>query len=672
VLTLGLVCASALAPVGVSAKPLSIEEIVSMVGLRSPRLSPDGERVVYVAVATDWERSEYDADLWMVAVEGGQPVRLTRNVGDDSNPRWSPDGRRLAFLSVRDGKAQIYLLGLQGGEPRRLTSSETSPVSFGWSPDGRSVAFTAPDAPPPERADREKRRDDAFVVGSFQPHLHLHQVDIATGESQRITAGDFSVGGFDWTPDGRSLVFERRPTPRAPDRFHSDLYVVSPGDTPRPLVTTEGIDASPQVSPDGRWIAFLSADDTFDWAGEQHLALVPISGGRETFVSSAYGVTPRGFEWSDDGAALWLHGPEKTAARAFSVKVGSLTGGTGDGSVFEVQARSPAEGVIRGADVSSSHDLMAFVREDLGSPPEIYVSKLSSFEPRALTSHNAALVGRDLGDTEVVRWKNKKDGLEIEGLLTLPLGYTQGQRVPLLVFAHGGPASFFDQGFLGYLHYLYPTHVFAAKGYAVLRPNPRGSGAYGEKFKRANRSDWGGMDHLDIQSGIDHLIAAGIADADRLGLMGWSYGGFMASWTITQTDRFRAVSIGAPVTDLFSFQGSADIPGFLPSYFEGLPYRETKRYAAHNPMSHVAKVKTPALIQHGTDDVRVPLFQGKIYYQALLDLGVPAEMVIYPRSAHTPSEPRLRVDVSRRNVWWFEKWIAGASESFEQYWGIDP
>lgn len=296
------------------------------------------------------------------------------------------------------------------------------------------------------------------------------------------------------------------------------------------------------------------------------------------------------------------------------------------------------------------------------------MSRLESFEPRRLSHHNDSLRDRALGETRLLRWKNPQDGLEIEGLLTLPVGYRPGQgRVPLLTFAHGGPASFFDQGFLGYLYYVYPTQVFAARGYAVLRPNPRGSGAYGEPFKRANRSDWGGLDYVDIQAGIDLVIEQGIGDAERLGFMGWSYGGFMTSWTITQTDRFKAASIGAPVTDLFSFQGSADIPGFIPSYFEGLPYLHQERYRAHNPMSHVHKATTPALIQHGEADLRVPLFQGQIYYQALLDLGVPTEMVVYPRTPHVPGEPRLRVDTMWRNLWWFDKWIRGDERDFEEY-----
>ncbi len=201
--------------------------------------------------------------------------------------------------------------------------------------------------------------------------------------------------------------------------------------------------------------------------------------------------------------------------------------------------------------------------------------------------------------------------------------------------------------------------MFAARGYAVFRPNPRGSGGYGESFRQANRADWGGADFRDVMTGIDALVAQGIADPERLGIAGWSYGGFLAAWAITQTDRFRAASIGAPVVDLLSMEGTSDIPGFITSFFGTVPWSAGELIRAHNPISHVAKAKTPALIQQGEDDPRVPLSQGLMLHQALLDLGVPVTMVVYPRTAHAPREPKLRIDVMKRNLWWFDRWIKG-------------
>jgi dipeptidyl aminopeptidase/acylaminoacyl peptidase len=268
---------------------------------------------------------------------------------------------------------------------------------------------------------------------------------------------------------------------------------------------------------------------------------------------------------------------------------------------------------------------------------------------RTLTHHNDAYRNRELGETRVIRWKNPKDGLEIEGLLTLPVGY-HGGRVPLLTFVHGGPASRFDQNYLGYLSQLYAPQAFAAQGFAMLRPNPRGTGGYGLPFRAGNNKDWGGMDWLDVNAGIDKLIADGIADPQRLGLMGWSYGGFLSSWALGHTDRFRAISIGAPVVDLLSFHGTTDIRVFIPSYFAGMSLDLLRE---HSPVWHLRKTKTKVLIQHGDADERVPLAQGTLLYRMLDELGVDVTMVVYPRSPHVPREPRLRIDVARRNVEFF-------------------
>jgi len=310
-------------------------------------------------------------------------------------------------------------------------------------------------------------------------------------------------------------------------------------------------------------------------------------------------------------------------------------------------------GVISASDVDVKHDRVAFIYESVSEPPELFISPLGKFAPQRLTNINASYRDRAIGETRLIHWKNPKDGQQIEGLLTLPVGYTAGKKVPLLTFVHGGPASRFDQGFLGYLSSIYPIQVFAANGFAVLRPNPRGTGGYGEKFRAANRNDWGGMDWIDINAGIDKLISDKIADPDHLGLMGWSYGGFIASWAAGHSDRFKAISIGAPVVDLLSFHGTTDIRDFIPAYF---PPMSLDALRAHSPLWHLRKTKTPILIQHGESDERVPASQGTMLYRALQELGANVTMVTYPRTPHTPREPKLRLDSARRNVEFMEKW----------------
>ena len=650
--------------------PLSVEDIAGLTTLSNVILSPDGKWVAWVATAVDWDKNLYNPDLWLAKASGDPaPRRITFSEEAESSPAFSPDGKSLFFLSGRSGSSQIWRLSLAGGEAQQITEAPTAVSEFAVAPSGDSLLFIRGDEPPASWTERVKTGDDARVLGAWYPYGHLYRQQLGgehgfvkhqpqKNEPEQLTHGTFHHSAIAISRDGTQIALSRQPTPRVPDGFRTDVVLLSTGLEPRVLVDWEGTDTAPLFSPDGTQLAFLSADRVLDWAGETHLSVLPLAGGSPKVVSRAHNRSVRFYEWSPDGKTLYFHGPKDLRAQLFALDVAS----------GQVRDLSQSEGVISSGDFSPAHDLVAFAWESLDAPPEIYVSRLESFEPRRLSSHNRHLEDRELGETRVLRWKNPKDGLEIEGLLTLPIGYEVGAGpVPLLTFAHGGPASFFDEGFLGYLYYVYPTHVFAERGYAVLRPNPRGSGSYGEPFKRANRSDWGGMDYQDIQTGIDLLIEQGIADPERLGLMGWSYGGFMTSWSITQTDRFKAASIGAPVTDLFSFQGSADIPDFIPSYFEGLPYTNQERYRAHNPMSHVQNVKTPSLIQHGEADLRVPLFQGQIYYQALLDLGVPSEMVVYPRTPHVPLEPRLRVDTMLRNLWWFDKWIAGDERSFQEY-----
>ncbi|HVS30552.1 MAG TPA: alpha/beta fold hydrolase, partial [Thermoanaerobaculia bacterium] len=329
-----------------------------------------------------------------------------------------------------------------------------------------------------------------------------------------------------------------------------------------------------------------------------------------------------------------------------------------DGSGF--QNLSKIAGLAANADFDLVRGRAAFTQQTLTTPPELHVADLNRFASRRVTSHNAEYNGRALGETRVIRWKNPKDGLQIEGLLTLPLDYVAGRRYPLLTFVHGGPASRFDLGFLGYLGSIYPPHVLASKGFAVLRPNPRGTGGYGERFRQANRNDWGGMDWIDINAGIDAMIEQGIADPDRLGLMGWSYGGFIASWALGHSDRFKAVSVGAPVVDLLSFHGTTDIRDFIRFYFPPLSLEEIR---ARSPLWHLRPTKAVVLIQHGEADDRVPLSQGTMLYRRLEELGADVTMVTYPRTPHTPREPRLRIDAGRRNVELFTRVIGSGPGS---------
>ncbi len=680
--------AAALFATALAAQPLSIEDYATMPALSAPQFSPDGRRIAYVVTRADMTRSAYDSDLWVIDADGRNDIQLTHSTGSDAHPRWSADGSQLAFLSDREaGRNAIWIMNAAGGEPYRLTNEPAAIRDFSWSPDGRSIAFLMTDPIPAEAEKRIKEKEDEHVVGQTRKQQHLYIIDVASRSLRRMTCCDFSVLGAAWSPDGKTLAIVRVPSSSVDDTFHSDLFTIDASSacddrscpSMIPLVVRPGIDGSPRFSPDGKSVAFISSGGVFDWLRENQIWVVDLAARRPRLVSAAYARTPQSFVWSADSRAIYFDGPLNTTAQLFRVNA--------DGSGY--RNLSNVAGVIGGADVDAKDGRTAFVMESLSAPPELYVADLNAkiFTPRQLTHHNDRFRDRELAETRVIRWKNPKDGLEIEGLLTLPIGYKPGKRVPLLTFVHGGPASHFDQSYLGYLGYLYAPQVLARRGFAVLRPNPRGTGGYGQQFREANRNDWGGMDWADINAGIDKLIDDGIADPARLGLMGWSYGGFMASWAVGHSDRLRAISIGAPVVDLLSFHGTTDIPEFIPSYFPravstatsaapnaaapaettGVPTLEAMKNVpmsldvlrAHSPLWQLKPTKAHVLIQQGEADDRVPLSQGMMFYRVLREMGADVSMVTYPRSPHVPHEPKQRIDVMRRNVEFFTKWVMG-------------
>jgi dipeptidyl aminopeptidase/acylaminoacyl peptidase len=617
---------------------LTIEDHATMPVPSAPQLSPDASRIAYVVTRADLARNVYDPDVWLIDADGGNNRQITQSPRSDNHPRWSPDGKTIAFLSDRDGVASIYLISIAGGEAAKLTSEPAAIRDFAWSPDAKTIAFN--------RFDEAVPSTEARVVGEGRRYAHLYTIDVASKEVRRLTRGDFSIFDLDWSPDGTTIAFTRGPGLGLDEQYRTDIYTIpADGGEMRALVVRPGIDWKPAYAPDGKSIAFLSGGGVHDWLVDHKLSILTLADRTIRTIASAYGrTTEEPINWSTDSATIWFGGPLNTTAQLFRINAE----GTGFTNVSNV------EGVIQDAVVRSGR--AAFIYQTLTTPPELWVSDLPSpFAPRRLTDINAGLRGRVLGETRLIRWKNPKDGMEIEGLLTLPVGYTPGRRVPLLTWIHGGPASTFDQRFLGYLGFIYAPQVLASRGFAVLRPNPRGTGGYGERFRQANRNDWAIMPLLDVYTGIDTVIAQGIADPKRLGLMGWSYGGFLTAWALGHgAERFRAFSIGAPVVDLLSFHGTSDIRDFIPFYFEG---RRLDEWRAQSPLWHLKKIDAPVLIQHGENDERVPLSQGTMLYRILQELGVDVTMVIYPRTPHTPREPKLRIDAMRRNLEFFMRHV---------------
>ncbi len=626
------------------------------------RVSPDGKRVVYhvgSAVMTT-DRSEVVTQIFVADADGTNRLQLTHGDKSSSDPQWSPDDEQIAFVSARSGKNNLYLLHLAGGEAEQLTDVKTVVGAFQWSPDGKQIAFAMADAPSESELQSLRSRDDAKWADHNPKMTRLYIVPIdkspdGNRRPRRLTAGDFSLAtaarttdpGFDWAPDGKSIAFAHQTNPRANEWTTADVSLVDVSTAEvRSLAATRAAELRPVFSPDGRWVAMTASDSPPTWAGSSRIQIVAAAGGEPRGLPQSFDGKPNILGWAPNGSRIYFSEPRGTTDRLYSIDVRS-------GEIVEL---SSSNEVFTSIDLNRGGTMLGIAIESSHQAAEAFVSPVDRFAPAQVSRANAELPKSPLGKVEVVRWKST-DGLEIEGILTYPTGFEPGKRVPLLLNVHGGPAGVFSRKFIAQSS-LYPIAAFAARGYAVLQPNPRGSSGYGVPFRFANHKDWGGGDYQDLMAGVDHVIALGVADPERLGVMGWSYGGYMTSWTITQTRRFKAASIGAPITNVISFNGTADIPNFIPDYFGSQPWESADLMRARSPVLNAKGVTTPALIQHGDADARVPLSQGLEFFNALKQQNVPVEMLVLPRQPHGPVEPKMILKVMQTNLDWFDKHLA--------------
>jgi dipeptidyl aminopeptidase/acylaminoacyl peptidase len=616
--------------------------------------SPDGTQVAFVAgeAVMEGERSEWVNQIHVAAADGSGSRQLTRGEKSSSDPRWSPDGKALAFVSSRNGKANIWCIDVSGGEAEMITDEKGGISAFEWSPDGTSFAFVMrdPKSEAEEKADKEKR--DWRTLDDQVKLNRLYVVPVAKPASGKRTARLLtkearSVNGLSWAPDGRTIVFDHQRTPVADDWPTGDLSVVTVADgTVTSLAATKAAEDHAVYSPDGRFIAFTASDDPPSWAQTQRVYVVPAAGGTPRPLATTPDMQATIVGWSGDGRQILITEAQGLYGRVLALPV--------DGGPTTVLASDRS---LSAVSLNRTGTVLGFAAQDVDRAPEPHVARLgAAFTPKQVATIQPSFPS-PLGRSDKITWAST-EGRTIEGILTYPVDYRAGTKVPLLLVIHGGPAGVFTRTFIGTAS-PYPVAVFAARGYAVLRANPRGSSGYGADFRRANRSDWGGGDYRDLMSGVDRVIAMGVADPERLGVMGWSYGGFMTSWVVTQTKRFKAASAGAPVTNLMSFTGVADIPGFVPDYFGGEYWDRFEAWRNHSAMFAIKGVATPTLIQHGDNDDRVPISQGYEFYNALKRQGVTTRMTVYPRQPHSFTEPKMTLDAARANVEWFDRFVLG-------------
>lgn len=619
----------------------------------SVTVSPDGKMAAWVQTkpVVEAEKSEQHSQIWVGMTNGSRRYQLTRGEQSASNPQWSPDSARILFTSSRGGaSAQIFSITVAGGEAEKLTEFKGSISGFAISPDGKTLAFTGAETNADEEKAKKEKRDMRVVDRPTDSHT-LYSISVAADadgkrKQQKMVDAKYHIVNFDWSPDSRSIVFERWPATKFENWFKADVSEVDvTSGVVKDLAATSAAESSPHYSPDGKYVAMTRSSAKPKWAFENRITLIARANGEARELPATYDEQPRIIGWSRDSSKVFFGESKRTRNYIGAMPV------DGPPAVFFETAR----GVFT-ADLNATgtHFGMTFESPDTAAEAFVMPVEGSASAMKRLSQANVNIPKPAMGRTEAIRWKSK-DGLEIEGLLTYPVNYEKGQKVPLILNIHGGPTGVFNESFTG-KSALYPIAVFASKGYAVLRPNPRGSGGYGKQFRFANYNDWGGKDYEDDQAGVDKVIEMGVADPDRLAIMGWSYGGFMTSWTITQTKRFKAAVVGAAVTNLWSFTGTADIPGFIPDYFGGEPWENFETYRKHSPITYIKNVVTPTLILHGEADDRVPVGQGYEYYNALKRQGGIAKMVVYPRQPHGPREPKFVLDIMQRHVEWVEKY----------------
>ena len=638
----------------------TIERSLNLRSAGGPRISPDGRYVAYQVQKTNWEENAFETEIWIAVTSTGESYRLTNAKKSSSNPQWSPDSKRVAFISDREGKRQIYLIAPTGGESMQLTNVETGVSTMNWSPDGRRIAFTAGDAESKARKERKEKYGDFEVVQADYTFSHLWMIDAPAEvkekkpEAMRLTDGSsFSVNGFSWSPDSTRIAFSAAKDPDISSSASGDIYLLNIGDkSTRRIIDTGGPDGNPVWSPDGRQIAYQTSNgNEFFYYTNSYIGVAAADGTGRQVLSQSFDESPGLIEWGKDG--IYFSGLRKTSSHLFRLNPTTK-------AIEQVSA--PANYSASQFSFSEDFKQVAFVGAGANEYPEVFVSSLKPFQAKRLTNMSDQLKGFRLATREVIEWKST-DGTPIEGVLIKPAGFDPSKKYPLLVVIHGGPTGV-DTPVLRADRY-YPIEMFAAKGALILRPNYRGSAGYGEKFRSLNVRNLGVGDYWDVISGVDHLIARGIVDSERVGAMGWSQGGYISAFITCSSDRFKAVSVGAGISDWMTYYVNTDIHPFTRQYLKATPWDDPDIYQKTSPISYVKKAKTPTLIQHGELDRRVPIPNAYQLRQALEDRGVPVKMVVYKGFGHGIDKPKQHRAVLEQNYEWFTQWVWGEKPAQE-------
>jgi len=672
--TLAALCAAAALASPVRAQDVpgapSFREVLSVRSVGGVAVAPDGSAVAYEVRSTDWDANRYDTEIWLVR-PGSEPFQLTRTAkGSSTSPAWAPDGKSIAFLSSRgEDRTQVWLIRSDGGEARPLTNVAEGVRSFAWRPDGASLAVTIQEPESDAMKARKEDFGDWRVESENPPPVHLWVMDVARalatengaalpGDSTDAVGGaafrpltpgaGYTVVGFRWSPDGSRIAFAHQPDGRVPSFTHQDLSVVDVAtDSIRTLVDWPGMDGGPVWSPDGRWVAFSTGARDSAYYATDEIARVPASGGEPELLTGSYDANADAVAWLPDGLVVqgWRHG---------QIVLYRMDPDSKDMTVIADAPRA-----FRSVDYTRDGRSAAFVGATPTELSEVYLTPARDWRPRKLTDMTAQVDGWPLGTERMISWKSE-DGAEVEGVLITPPDFDSTRTHPLVVRIHGGPTGI-DLPILSSQveSYVYPLTQWLARGAVVLMPNYRGSLGYGQAFEKLNVGNLGVGDAWDVMSGVQALIDRGIVNPDSMVSMGWSEGGYISAFLTTTTDRFKAISVGAGISDWMTYYVNTDIHPFTISYLGGTPWDLPDVYAKTSPITYIKQASTPTLIQHDDGDPRVPSPNGFELYQGLQDVGVPVKFVIYRADSHGIPTPRQRLAATWHNWAWVAKWLYG-------------
>ena len=660
-----VVAVTTIASSQVTARPLAVSDVNNLKTVADSAVDPSGQWVAYDVSSVDAKADKSFKHIWMTSWDGARTLQLTsREKESESTPRWSPDGRYLAFISSRTDKHdndQLWLLDRTGGEARPLTKLDGSVVDYAWSPTGREIALIVldkdPNAVDPDAKDEDKK-PKPIVIDRFQfkrdidgylgtRRQRLFVMDVGSGQLRRLTSGEFDEALPAWSPDGSRIAFVSN-RDADPDRtYNYDLWVVPASASavaPTRLTTFEGSDNDPDTnsypawSPDGRSIAYIQGGPVKLFAyGTRHLAVVPATGDAPRIVTAGLDRNVMAPIWSADGKSLRIVVEDDKTNWLGSV----------DASGGPVKRLAGAREVIEGIDQGSRAHTAVLV-DDPAHPPEVYA--LDGTKLRRLSHQNDAwLADVQLAPVEDTVMRSK-DGTEVHGFLLRPLGGAAG-RVPTILRIHGGPQSQFDYGFS------FEWQLLAANGYAVVAANPRGSTGRGQDYAKGIYAVWGSVDVPDVLSAVDDAVARGIADPNRLGVGGWSYGGMLTNYTIASDPRFKAATSGASISNILAGYGTDQ---YIRDYEMelGTPWEHLDVWMKNSyPFYHVNRIVTPTLFLGGSSDFNVPLLNGEQMYQALRSRNVPTELIIYPDQFHGLTRPSFLRDRYERYLAWYAKYL---------------